>query len=122
MPSLCENAEQDVSKNDVIDSMDNHDDGLFANQLDQLNQLVNTNEIVVCSTYFEKLIAFIFDSCACVCYRNEEKWNTVIGNNLLKQLHQHNLKNKGAILWIQGLVLNVDVSIAVCPIYGNTLN
>lgn len=32
--------------------MDNHDDGLFANQLDQLNQLVNTNEIIVCSINF----------------------------------------------------------------------
>lgn len=48
LPSLCENVEQDVPKNDVIDSMDNHDDGLFANQLDQLNQLVNPNEIIVC--------------------------------------------------------------------------
>lgn len=48
MPSLCENVEQDVPKNDVIDSMDNNDDGLFANQLDQLNQLVNPNEIIVC--------------------------------------------------------------------------
>jgi len=36
-----------VSKTNVIDSIDNHDDGLFANQLDQLNQLVNTNEIIV---------------------------------------------------------------------------
>lgn len=76
MPSLCENAEQDVSKNDVIDSMDNHDDGLFANQLDQLNQLVNTNEIVVRSTYFEKVIAFIFDSCAFVCVIETKKSGT----------------------------------------------
>lgn len=56
MPPLCENAEQNVAKNDVINSMDNHDDGLFANQLDQLNELVNTNEIVVCLFYFLKYI------------------------------------------------------------------
>lgn len=37
-----------MSKTEVIDSMDNHDEGLFSNQLDQLNQLVNTNEIIVC--------------------------------------------------------------------------
>jgi len=41
-----------VSKTDVIDSINNHDDGLFANQLDQLNQLVNTNEIIVRPDYF----------------------------------------------------------------------
>lgn len=46
-PSLCENVEQDVSKTEVIDSMDTHNDGLFTNQLNQLNQLVNTNEIIV---------------------------------------------------------------------------
>jgi len=58
LPSLCENIEQDVSKSDVIDSMDSHDDGLFSNQLDQLNQLVNTNDIIVCfiSVYFITLI------------------------------------------------------------------
>lgn len=50
-PALCENVEQDVAKTDVIDSMDNHDEGLFSNQLDQLNQLVNTNEIIVCFVY-----------------------------------------------------------------------
>ncbi|VVC33125.1 BTB/POZ domain,Zinc finger C2H2-type,SKP1/BTB/POZ domain [Cinara cedri] len=46
LPSLCENVDQDVSKSDVIDSINNHDDGLFVNQLDQLNQLVNTNDII----------------------------------------------------------------------------
>lgn len=54
LPSICENVEQEVSKSDVIDSMNNHDDGLFANQLDQLNQLVNTNDIIVCFIYFFK--------------------------------------------------------------------
>lgn len=56
MPSLCENVEQDVSKNEVIDSMDNHDDGLFANQLDQLNQLVNPNEIIVSYGIFMEIL------------------------------------------------------------------
>lgn len=51
LPSLCENVEQNVSKTDVINSMNNHDDGLFSNQLDQLNQLVNTNDIIVCYIY-----------------------------------------------------------------------
>jgi hypothetical protein len=57
--------EQDVPKNEVIDSMDNHDDGLFANQLDQLNQLVNPNEIIVNKDIFLKMFTilnFIFYS------------------------------------------------------------
>jgi len=74
LPTLCENVEQNVSKTDVIDSIDNHDDGLFSNQLDQLNQLVNTNDIIVCPDFFIKfMLLVIVITLQFLLYRNEGK-------------------------------------------------